>query len=243
MVWFSTHDSLLKFPNPPMIEQLFQGDRVPEPVDLHAVLLSMLLAFICGQVMSWVYMITHSGMSYSRTYVNSLVVLPFLVSTVMMVLSNNLVTAFGLMALFAIVRFRNILRDTLDTCYILSSITLGMACGTGRYGTALAGLGLLTLILGYLSFTAYGNRQRYDFILNLHWDRPLAEVNEFLKLLSRHSRLTTCASQRLLDDGADFSYRLLLRDPDRAGELIQEVGAYPGTSRVTGITAQDESEI
>ncbi|MCD8481426.1 MAG: hypothetical protein LR015_01340 [Verrucomicrobia bacterium] len=65
----------------------------------------------------------------------------------MMVLSNNLVTAFSLMALFAIVRFRNILRDTLDTCYILGCITLGMACGTGRYGTALVGLMLLCGIL------------------------------------------------------------------------------------------------
>ena len=229
----------------PIFEQLFQGDRGAVPVDLHAVLLGMLLAFICGQVMAWVYMLTHSGLSYSRTYVNSLVVMPFLVSTVMMVLSNNLVTAFGLMALFAIVRFRNILRDTLDTCYILSAITLGMACGTGRHGTALAGLVLLALILGYLSYTAFGNRQRYDFILNLHWERPLDEIAEFLRLLSRHSFETTCASQRVLDGGtgADLSYRLLLRDPDRIHDLISEVGAFPGATRVTGITAQDESEL
>jgi hypothetical protein len=228
-----------------MIEQLFLGDKVAEPVDLNAVLLGMLLAFICGQVLAWIYILTHNGLSYSRTYVNSLVIMPFLVATVMMVLSNNLVTAFGLMALFAIVRFRNILRDTLDTCYILSAITLGMASGTGRYGTALAGLGLLTLILCYLSYTGFGNRQRYDFILNLHWERPLTEIQDFSHLLARHSRLTTCASQRLLDGGAgaDLSYRLLLRDPDRCNDLIAEVGAYPGASRVTGIVAQDESEL
>jgi len=228
-----------------MIEQLFLGDKVAEPVDLNAVLLGMLLAFICGQVLAWIYILTHNGLSYSRTYVNSLVIMPFLVATVMMVLSNNLVTAFGLMALFAIVRFRNILRDTLDTCYILSAITLGMASGTGRYGTALAGLGLLTLILCYLSYTGFGNRQRYDFILNLHWERPLTEIQDFSHLLARHSRLTTCASQRLLDGGAgaDLSYRLLLRDPDRCNYLIAEVGAYPGASRVTGIVAQDESEL
>ena len=228
-----------------MIEQLFLGDKVAEPVDLNAVLLGMLLAFICGQVLAWIYILTHNGLSYSRTYVNSLVIMPCLVATVMMVLSNNLVTAFGLMALFAIVRFRNILRDTLDTCYILSAITLGMASGTGRYGTALAGLGLLTLILCYLSYTGFGNRQRYDFILNLHWERPLTEIQDFSHLLARHSRLTTCASQRLLDGGAgaDLSYRLLLRDPDRCNDLIAEVGAYPGASRVTGIVAQDESEL
>jgi hypothetical protein len=228
-----------------MLEQLLQGDQAAEPVRMQAVLLGMLLSFVCGQVMAWVYMLTHSGLSYSRSYVNALVILPFLVSTVMMVLSNNLVTAFGLMALFAIVRFRNILRDTLDTCYILSAITLGMACGTGRYGTAVAGLVLLTLILFYLSFTAFGNRQRYDVILNLQWTRPLGELSDFDRLLRRHSRVTTCASQRVLDgaDGADLSYRLLLRDPGRLSDLIEEVKSFAGASRVTGLTAQDESEL
>lgn len=228
-----------------MLEQLLQGDHAAEPVRFQVVILGMLLAFVCGQVMAWVYMYTHSGLSYSRSYVNALVILPFLVSTVMMVLSNNLVTAFGLMALFAIVRFRNILRDTLDTCYILSTITLGMACGTGRHGTALAALALLTVILVYLSFTSFGNRQRYDVILNLLWTRPLGELADFDRLLHRHSRVSTCASQRMHDgdDGADLSYRLLLRDPARLSDLMDEVKSFAGATRVTGLTAQDESEL
>ena len=74
-------------------------------------LLGLLLAFLTGHVIAWVYILTHSGLSYSRSFVNSLIVMPVIVAMVMMVLSNNLVTAFGLMAVFAIVRFRNILRD------------------------------------------------------------------------------------------------------------------------------------
>jgi len=227
-----------------MLEQLL-NDHAAEPVRFGSVLLGMLLAFVCGQVMAWVYMLTHSGLSYSRTYVNSLVILPILVSTVMMVLANNLVTAFGLMALFAIVRFRNILRDTLDTCYILSSITLGMACGTGRYGTAVAGLVLLGLILVYLSTTSFGSRQRFDAILNLLWTRPLGELGDFDRLLRRHARHATCASQRVVDngEGADLSYRLVLRDPSRLGDLIEEVQVFNGATRVTALTAQDESEL
>ena len=54
-----------------------------------------------------------------RPFVNPSVIIPMVVTVVMMVLNNNLVTAFGLMAVFAIVRFRNVLRDTLDTSYVL----------------------------------------------------------------------------------------------------------------------------
>ena len=95
------------------------GDYGIAPTNFPALALGLLLAFAMGHLIAWVYMLTHSGLSYSRSFVNALVIMPTIVALVMNVLSNNLVTAFGMMAVFAIVRFRNILRDTLDTSYIL----------------------------------------------------------------------------------------------------------------------------
>ena len=60
----------------------------------------------------------------------AVIVMPVVVALVMHVLSNNLITAFGMMAVFTIVRFRNMLRDTLDTTYILTVLVIGMAAGT-----------------------------------------------------------------------------------------------------------------
>ncbi|MCH8475268.1 MAG: DUF4956 domain-containing protein [Opitutales bacterium] len=228
-----------------MLESLFFGDQANEPIHTARVLLGLLMAFGAGQVLAWTYMLTHSGLSYSRSYVNALVLIPILVAMVMMVLSNNLITAFGLMALFAIVRFRNILRDTLDTCYILAGITLGMACGTARYSTAIAGLILICGILIYLYYTSFGARHRYDMILNFHWGRPMEEMNDLRQLLKSYSLRTICASQRSQDEGVgtDLSYRLLLRDPQRMDELVRKIREFDGTSRVTGLSAEKESEL
>src|SRR6188768_3324975 len=148
---------------------LLQGDYGIAPTSFQTVLLAMLLAFLMGQLIAWVYMFTHSGVSYSRSFVVSLILMPVIVALVMMVLSNNLVTAFGLMAVFAIVRFRNILRDTLDTTYILSVIVVGMAAGTLKYSTALIGCLITISVFLYLWATNFGSRQRYDMIINLHW--------------------------------------------------------------------------
>ena len=116
------------------------GDTAPIPTDLPTLVLALLLAYMSGQLLAWVYMYTHSGLSYSRNFVSSLIIIPITVSMVMMVLDNNLVTAFSLLAVFAIVRFRNILRDTLDTVYILSLIVIGMAAGTQKFATAAIGI-------------------------------------------------------------------------------------------------------
>jgi hypothetical protein len=228
-----------------MWESFLRGDYAAAPISVPLLLLGLLLAFVAGHCLAWVYMLTHSGLSYSRSFVGSLIVIPVLTASVMTVLSNNLVTAFGMMAVFAIVRFRNILRDTLDTCYILAALVIGMAAGTQRFPVAVIVAALTCLIMFYLWLTVFGSRHRYDLIVNLHWVRPLAELGEVRDLLLRHSSRTHCSSQRVNEayGGVDLSYRLLLRDPNRTEELLTELRQTAGIERVTSLQAEDESEV
>ncbi len=224
---------------------LLRGDFGTVPDDLEGMALGLMLAFLCGHVIAWVYMACHSGLSYSRSFVNALIVLCLIVSVVMMVMANNILIAFGLMAVFAIVRFRNVLRDTLDTTYILASITVGMACGTRKFSTAVVATLVFAALMMYLHWSRFGARHRYDLILNLHWARPLGDLPDLAGLLDRHSRRTQLASQRSNTgyDGSDLSYRLLLRDNGRMDELVTELRSFPGVSRVTSLKAEDESEV
>jgi hypothetical protein len=228
-----------------MIDWFFTGDFGAAPSNWPAMMLGLLLAFAAGQVIAWVYMLTHSGLSYSRTFVNALIVMPLLVCLVMMVLSNNLITAFGMMAVFAIVRFRNILRDTLDTSYILSAIVVGMATGTQKYASAVVGTAVVVLALLFLWYTSFGSRHRYDLIVNLHWARPAKDMPDLRRVLDRHSWKTHLASQRSHEgyEGTDLSFRLLLRDSNRVEELLTELRQVLGVSRVTSMLAEDESEL
>lgn len=228
-----------------MLDWFLQGDYGSAPPNWPAVVLALLLSFACGHIIAWVYMHTHSGLSYSKSFVNALVIMPMIVSLVMMVLSNNLVTAFGMMAVFAIVRFRNILRDTLDTTYILISLVIGMAAGTQKFSSALMGCFIGSGVMFYLWFTSFGSRHRYDLIVNLHWARSPKEMNDLNSVLMRHSSKAHLASQRTHEgyEGTDLSYRLLLRDPRRSEELVTELRQTSGVSRVTSMQAEEESEI
>ena len=228
-----------------MNDLFLRGDYATAPTNYTAMLIALLLAFVCGHAIAWVYLLTHTGLSYSRSYVNTLIILPVLVAMVMLILANNLVLAFGLMGIFAMVRFRTILRDTLDAAYILAVIVIGLACGTLKFTTAVIGcLGVAGIML-YFWTTSFGTRYRYDLIVNLQWVRPAGELAELLQLLRRHSRTTECASQRSNEgyEGIDLSYRLLLRDPARSEDLIQELRALKGVARISSLHAGDESEI
>lgn len=229
-----------------MNDLIFFGDTAPLPTDIPTLLLTLLLAFMCGQLMAWVYMFTHSGLSYSRNFVSSLIILPITVATVMTVLDNNLVTAFSLLAVFAIVRFRNIVRDTLDAIYILSLIVVGMACGTQKFTTAAIATLAMALILLYLWFTSFGSRQRYDIILNLSWAGSVqSAADEVGRLLERHCLKQNLVSERAgsESENTDLSYRLLLRDPEKSGLLISDLEADARIVRFSSMKAEDESEV
>jgi uncharacterized membrane protein YhiD involved in acid resistance len=171
--------------------------------------------------------------------------MPVIVAMVMLILANNLVLAFGLMAIFAMVRFRSILRDTLDTTYVLAVIAIGLACGTLKFTSAIIGCLATAAIMIYFWATSFGTRYRYNLIVNIQWVRPAAELIDLRQLLRRHSRTSQCASQRSNEGyaGMDVSYRLLLRDPARVDELIDELRALKGVARVSSLHAGDESEM
>jgi hypothetical protein len=228
-----------------MSDWFLRGDYGTIPTNYASLAIALLLAFVCGHAVAWTYMFTHTGLSYSRSYVNTLVMMPIIVALVMLVLANNLVIAFGLMAIFAMVRFRSVLRDTLDTAYVLAVIVMGLACGTLKFTSAIIGCVATISLMVYFRATAFGSRHRYDLVLNVQWTRSIEELDHLRSVLNRHSRAVQCASQRSNNgfEGVALSYRLLLRDPARSHDLMNELGELSGVCRVSSVNAGDESEL
>ncbi len=205
----------------------------------------ILLAFVVGQFIGWIYMATHQGLSYSQTFVVSLVVVPVLVALMMLLMAGSVVFAFGLLAVFAVVRFRNVLKDTRDTTFILWAILQGLGIGTMRFSTSLLAAAGVALVLVYLKATEFGSRHRFDSVLNLRMTGdPAAGVGVLRGILKRHSLRALLTSQRQLEgDAVSLSYRLLLRDPGRDGELRTELEQAGGFEQISLFLRDDESEI
>ena len=94
------------------------------------ILLNLSLAFVLGMIISYVYKITHKGLSYSQSFILTIVFVTVIVSMVIMVIENNLARAFALVGALSIIRFRTVVKDTKDTAFIflgLIGITNGFA--------------------------------------------------------------------------------------------------------------------
>ncbi len=205
----------------------------------------VLLSFVIGQFVGWIYMFTHRGLSYSSTFVTSLVVIPVIVAVMMLLMAGSIIVAFGLLAVFAVVRFRNVLKDTRDTTFILWAIMEGLAVGTQRFSTALIGALGVAVVLVYLRLTAFGRRHRYDAVLNLQLTGDVAGgLSRLKEVLYRHcARVQLTVERRQAPQRLDLSYRLLLRDPARKDELRFALEQGEGFEEVSLFLREDESEI
>src|SRR5687767_13387566 len=123
-------------------------------------LLALLLALCIGHIVAWTYMLTHTGLSYSQTFTSSLLVLPVIVALTMMLLAGNLLIALGLLSVFAMIRFRNVLKDTRDTTFILWAVVEGVAAGTQRLSIGIVGVLVVAAVFLYLRVTSFGGRHR-----------------------------------------------------------------------------------
>jgi hypothetical protein len=218
---------------------------LPGAPDGLTIVLMILLAFAAGMFIGFVYMWTHEALSYSRTFVCALAALPAIVSMMMAAMAGSLLVAFGLLAVFGVVRFRNVLKDTRDTSYILWAIMEGISVGTMRFSTtvlAALGIGGVFLILRFMSF---GTRNRYDAVLSLRvtGDVP-ARMGALRRILRRHATRSTLANERrTTQEGTDVTYQLLLRDTARSSELQAELAATEGLQNVSVYLHDDEAEI
>ncbi len=228
-----------------LTHMLLDGDYGGNTVGPWTTLLIVVFAFVIGQFIGSVYMWTHKGLSYSQTFVASLVVIPVLVAMMMRFMTGSIAFAFGMLAVFAVVRFRNVLKDTRDTTFILWAIMQGLGVGTMRFSTALIAVAGVGLVMGYLRLTSFGSRHRYDAVLSLQLSGNLGGLMPGLKaVLHQHCVRTLLANQRRMSaDTASFSYRVLLRDPSRSNELQVALEQCEGFANVSLFLREDESEI
>lgn len=93
------------------------------------VLIAMSLSFFLSLGMAWVYRLTHRGLSYSVSFVHTIVIMAVTVSVIMLIIGSNLARAFALVGALSIIRFRTAIKEPRDIGFIFMAMATGMACG------------------------------------------------------------------------------------------------------------------
>lgn len=92
-------------------------------------LVQMFGAFLLAVPIAFVYVRTRTRVKFDRSLVQTVIVLPVVVTAILVVVRDSLALAFSLAGIVAAVRFRNTLKESGDSVYIFSAIGVGFATG------------------------------------------------------------------------------------------------------------------
>ncbi|MBN1788197.1 MAG: DUF4956 domain-containing protein [Sedimentisphaerales bacterium] len=206
------------------------------------VLLSLLLAFVLGQVLAWIYYLTHKGLSYSISFVQSLVIITVVVALIMAVIGNNIITAFGLMGALAIIRFRNVVKDTRDIVFIFCTLVIGMAAGSQRFAIAIFGTIILSFITIYLHLTSFGSRRPHNGFLRFSFAGHLEPKHPILVILKRfcgNFTLISAQDSSIGSSNVEYAYQLMIRNSSKNEQMLAELEAIEGIKNIS-LTMQEQ---
>jgi hypothetical protein len=86
---------------------------------------------------SWVYFITSRSKEVDPSFVQTIVIMPIVVTGISMIVLNSLALAFSLAGIVAAVRFRFSLDQPSHAMYIFAAISIGLGAGIGALGVAM----------------------------------------------------------------------------------------------------------
>src|SRR5690349_20672440 len=120
---------------------------------------AIIAAILVSLPVSWTYMAVRGGHEYDQRLVNTIIVLPMVVTGIVIIVQNSLALAFSLAGIAGAVRFRNSLKSSGDALFILLAVGIGLAAGIGAIELA----GVITIAFNYtfamLWITEYGERE------------------------------------------------------------------------------------
>jgi hypothetical protein len=115
-------------------------------------------ALLTALPVSWVYMATRVDEEYDQSLISSILILPVVVTSIVVVVQNSLALAFALGGIAGAVRFKNSLKSSGDALYILLSVGIGLASGIGAVELAFIMALAFNVCFVLLWVSEYGER-------------------------------------------------------------------------------------
>lgn len=97
---------------------------------------------------TWVYRGTRRRRDLDQSIIETILILPLIVTGIIMIVQSNLALAFSLAGIFAGVQFRSRLKEIADAHYLFASIGIALAAGVGAWHIAFA-------LSAFFSFAVY----------------------------------------------------------------------------------------
>jgi hypothetical protein len=183
---------------------------------------ALLGAFVFGQAIAWSYERTYRGLSYSRGFSHTLVLVTISASILVLSMHRSILAGLALFGVLSMIRFRTDLKTARDLVFVMGCACVGVATGAGATFEAFLGTLVFSLVALYLYTSPFGSKTRFDGVLRFRLSIELEAEPRLDQLLRRHCRQRHLLSTAdMVDEGLrEHVYQVkFFRDSDRESLL------------------------
>ena len=202
-------------------------DTLTGTVSVGSMLLSLLVAFLVGIFIIYVYRKTYTGVVYSKAFALCILMLSMVTAMIIRTISSNISLSLGMVGALSIVRFRTAVKEPVDTGFMFWGISAGIMAGAGLYLIAL----IASLGIGILYFVTYlmGFKVANRYLLVIKYDASAHnDVVRKLKTLKKFK----IRSKSIFGNQIELSLEVDLRENSR-GNI--DTSIVDGFSSMNGV--------
>lgn len=190
-------------------------------------LISLIVAFLIGLFIIYVYRKTYTGVVYSKAFSLCILMLAMVTAMIIRTISSNISLSLGMVGALSIVRFRTAVKEPVDTGFMFWGISAGIMAGAGLYIIAI----IASLILGVLYFVTYlmGFRVANRYLLVLKYEADAH--NEVMKKLKALKKFKV-RSKSIFNDKVELSLEVDVKESKNGSISTTIVDDFSGVDGV-----------
>lgn len=212
------------------------------PIDI---LVAMLVAFVLALSLATVYRWTYQGLSYSRSFVHTMVLGAVASAIMIMAIGNNLARGLGILGTLAIVRFRTPIRDPRDIIFLFTAFAIGIGAGAGVFSVIICGTITFCVIALYLHWSPFASRREFEGLLRFMFPANVKPGVEMQTIFKKYCDSAVLIGMReaVQGDVIEYSYQVRLADPSYQSDFLDEIHKVPNIEEVSMLMQRSTVEI
>jgi len=207
------------------------------------ILFTVLLAFLLSTMVGLTYVKTFMGLSYSRNYVQAVILSSIVAATVMYAIGDSLARGLGMIGALAIIRFRTNFKDAKDILFMFAALAAGIGCGVGAYSPTIVGTVCFCLVAVLLYYIPLGQSSYFDGMLRFNMENTDAAKAELDRILTAHCSKFALITLRDINQGRrlDYAYHVKLKSDAGRNALIKDLSMEVVSAKNVSLMLQEST--
>lgn len=218
-----------------MFESFFSTTTTSSTISLTNALLTIIVSFILGGIISITYMKTCDKKGYSQNFALTLILIPSVIAIIILLIGSNIARAFSLAGAFSIIKFRSAPGDPKDIAYVLFTMAAGLACGAGYFGYAVLFTVILCLLMVTLDFFNFGERKSSQKLLKIIIPEDLDYEGVFDEVFEKYTTGYELKKVKTTDLGSlyELVYTISMDNSVSQKEFLDDIRCRNGNLNIT----------